>query len=366
MINFYVLGCLLIFIFLFYCFLINKNETFGNKNNKNNKSNKLTISFLNHHDAYQIIDKSGYFNHFNQINLKARNCANLFDCRQKYMKELLPIDPMEQEAIKWLLNKLIDRLAKFQSFMEKYHYKFAKFSSRLEANMPHTHNDVIFLPASFYQDVWKGWQHLTHKKEDINYNNSYDTNIDEILGTYGSTLIHELTHVLQRKYSRIFKKLYQKEWGFISINKMEIDRGDIIFDRSRTNPDGLDLGWIWSHNNNYYLLQATFRKDHPRFLTDVDNTAYTLEKKNTNNSYRVVGYKSIEDTKDFTDFFGFINNNYHPNEISADYMAKFILQQMGLKYHGINSLIENNSPAYRKFMTFMNNNETSLNLASWF
>ena len=49
-------------------------------------------------------------------------------------------------------------------------------------------------------------------------------------------------------------------------------------------------------------------------------------------SYRIitpVKKKPINSIKEFTDFFGILNaNNYHPNEISADMIAEYLLENI--------------------------------------
>lgn len=339
--NFYVVAVVLFFIF-FFCYIahhvINKktHEEFLNQ-----------YKFLTPHEAYKVIEDSGYFKHFNIANMRARLCANTTDCKHKYLKELMRIDPMEADSIKWLVELIVEKLKEngVSTFAFNMTLKFAKFSSRLEGNMPHTHKDVIYFPASYYQNVWKAYEQFKNKENET----------DNVIHDFGGTLIHELCHVLQRKYERYFNDFYKDKWNFERFEESALDKCDNIFQVSRLNPDGIELNWLWvnpystKHNRKqeYYLLLAIFKDNHPKFLSDTTSSVYKLDK--YSNRYRVSSIDKIENDTDLNNYFGSIANNYHPNEISAEYLSIYLLNRMGIK----TNINLTSNQGYYSFMTFI-------------
>lgn len=303
----------------------------------------IKFQFLTPKEAYQTITKSNYFDHFDTVNQRARHCKNVSHCYLKYKKEMLLIDPMEARSIKWLVELLMERIRKHKPKLANLiniKLKFAKFGD-LEGNMPHTHDDVIYFPATFYEEVWDKFQKFKNHKGDITTEME-----DNILEPHGTTFIHELTHILQRRFSHFFKKFYQNDWGFISINRKNIQKGGHLFDRNRTNPDALDIGWIWKTQDKlskkrkdiYYLLLAIFTSDQPSSVTSAETNIYTLEPIKGGDGYNVVKSEPINQNFNYIDYFGQIQNNYHPNEISAEYMGYYIQEQIKNKKTDIKKL----------------------------
>jgi len=286
--------------------------------------------FLTPKEAYDVIENSGYFNEFNTANLRARLCANVSDCKFKYLKEMMRIDPMEEEAIRWLIDIILEKLKNSHVNLSllSVTFKFAKFSHKLEGNMPHTHADVIYLPSYFYEKMWE-----IHQKQK---NKNSNDEINYIIQKYGGTLIHELCHVLQRKYTSFFKNIY-KIWYFEKFDFDSLAKCENIKQVNRLNPDGIDINWLWKNpyslkynqKQEYYLLMAIFRDNHPKFLNDTSNTVYKLDQY-MNNKYRVTGIEKIENNEPLKTFFGPIQNNYHPNEIAAEYLSIYFLKRMGI------------------------------------
>jgi hypothetical protein len=340
--DFYLISVILFFIFAigyigYRIYKKNHFEEFGNQ-----------YEFLSYQDAYKIILDSGYFEDFNTANLRARLCANVSNCKMKYKKELMRIDPMEADAIKWLVDIIIERLKEHRVNVGIFNMtlKFAKFSSNLEGNMPHTHQDVIFLPSSFYEKVWKYWQQSKNKSEEI----------DNVIVDCGGTLIHEICHVLQRKYEYYFHRFYKNRWHFQQIDIKSLTKCENILEINRLNPDGRDVNWVWKNpylaknkKDEFYLLLAVFKDNHPKFLGDVINTVYILNKY-TDDKYNVNSIGTIEENQNLRQFFGPIGNNYHPNEISAEYLSIYLLEKMNLNP---STHLNVSNSAYHEFINFV-------------
>ena len=123
-----------------------------------------------------------------------------------------------------------------------------------------------------------------------------------------NTLIHERIHILQKRYSYDFDKLYIKHWGFYHD---VVDVPKTIRSIIRTNPDGMDLSWTWSGGIRVFCV---FKPIGPAKINNVE-IIYA------NNDNRL-GY--VKFLPNFMKFFGFNVNYYHPHEISAEIIAQLI------------------------------------------
>jgi hypothetical protein len=220
--------------------------------------------------------------------------------KEDYQTEIKNLNETERVMIRklydYILEVMNDKLENATNIiikLIKYKIKFAKFTHKLEGNMPHTHKNIIILPEYMY---------------DFISNNS----ILDSFTRYGGTIIHEICHVLQRYYNSQFNELYGR-WNFHKYNISQIDNN--IVNRIRVNPDGLDSNWIWKHDKQYLLL-AVFREN-AKSLNDVNYNYFVIE------NDKIVKSGDILDENNFNKFFGIENNVYHPNEISAEYFSMY-------------------------------------------
>lgn len=126
------------------------------------------------------------------------------------------------------------------------------------------------------------------------------------------TIIHELIHIHQRLNPNIYYKLY-KSLGFIRKNILIKDNIKIM---KLTNPDGLDLEWIFRINNKYYLPMELIDKNLNFF------TVLILLKRSNNIKYdfQTVKIADLKYLNYYIKYFNRLNVTkqlYHPNEISA-------------------------------------------------
>lgn len=139
-------------------------------------------------------------------------------------------------------------------------------------------------------------------------------------------ILHELTHILQRKYVDKFNKLYVK-WGFEKASY--IDNFNSIKIRERNNPDSNGDIYIWKNKDKYYWIGAlynNYEENNYQFnknIKDVSYVAVEVYKINDNIFKLLENVKPIpvELLEDYIIYFNLYNNHYHPNEISAEYMT---------------------------------------------
>ena len=191
----------------------------------------------------------------------------------------------------------------------------AKGRPWLEAGMPHTHGPCIIMSHDWLSSPTPG------------------------------TLVHELMHVHQRMNPADFDPLYAK-WGFQRADGM-ISGLEAKYPLYRVNPDGLDPNWIWTDptTSRVYWIASLFNSVDPDSLKDTQYMAFPLA---SGESMRYTGSEPIPLAKftEFQNMFGIQNNNYHPNEIAAEYADHFLSELLNLKPPVAESVA---TPGYRIF-----------------
>jgi hypothetical protein len=310
------------------------------KANVTNHTKYLKIKQINFADSSHskiLYKNSPYLNSMNKVNLTARKFKNIEDATTKYINDsLVGISDDEKEAFLWVIEKILNEFKMnvvVYNFIKYYVYDdenknkhkviIAKSADWLEYNMPHTHNDVIILTSDWFSDIMK-----KYKRGFVN----------SMLLNEGMTFIHELIHIHQRIYMKKYETFLYSEWGFIKANYIHNIKEFIYM--NRLNPDGQKLDWIWNVNNKYYLIGAIYESENPSSLISVSNKLVELNKTDTN----VFSYASnninnnsgilLSSSDLFMDYFGITNNNYHPNEIAAQYMEYYFSDILGDKILG--------------------------------
>jgi hypothetical protein len=108
----------------------------------------------------------------------------------------------------------------------------------------------------------------------------------------------------------------------------QILNSDNLVKNTRTNPDGVDLKWVYKANNKYIWLLSVYNGEDSLF--DVDYVGVYLEPVNINKSiFKIVGKEPLTNINSFISFFGIDSNYYHPNEISAEIFSNYFLDKLG-------------------------------------
>lgn len=148
--------------------------------------------------------------------------------------------------------------------------KFLDTKYNIENNYPHTHDDTIFFPSSFFK---------LSKKERI------------------SLLIHEKIHIYQRYYPIPYHKIILNYYDLQVVQLLDTHDD---FEKIRQNPDNNQL--IYSDQGQYTL--PLFRED-PSSISDVVFIDYNVHNKSTKYSK--------------------LKKNEHPNETFAYNLTDNIL-----------------------------------------
>jgi hypothetical protein len=286
----------------------------------------------------EIITK--YIAEFNPINLKARGVLSHKELIDKYSSQkcLLHISKDNINSINTMLQSELSSYNKIYPLIAKIipQIRIIKCSQDLEFGFPHTHRNIIIFSEQYF------------------HNPSI------------TTFIHECIHIDQRLNPSKYLQLYSN-WGFVKYDIKKIKNtddnntnGDFtdIIRRSRSNPDGRDINWLWiSHTSNQaYWIGAVYNSHNPQSIADVENRIYKIENVNAGyNTIEKIGKYTgsstlIHENTDFISTFGNIkNNNYHPNEIAAELAVKVFNDD------SVNGSIssKSNSPALKSFVNIL-------------
>jgi len=310
--------------------------------------NKLKIKFLNPSEGSNIMGDPFYFREFKQLDFESRGCPDSESCVAKYKNNILNITENEKRATTWLIDnmykQICEAMPKIQNTINEV--KFIKVSSRIEGNMPHTRSDCVVFPAYWYEEL-------------INFHRNSE--LDYAIKEYGGTLIHELFHIIQRKYQSIMDDFYESSLYFVKAQDIEMITP--IRNRVRTNPDGVEMMWVWDYpeQSNPIWVNAIYANEGAQKVNNLKQVKYMavkLERKGSRR-YQVVKINNrtimepINQNQPFISFFQLSHNNYHPNEITAEYFRLHLMHLLG-KYDNQKVLNSKGMKQFRQLLQKLN------------
>jgi hypothetical protein len=305
------------------------------------KYHGIKVNYLDVESASNLIKKDGeYLKGMNQANLSARDCNSVNELYLKYKHAFDNITDNEKETIDTFISKLMSELKlcdnSYYNYVKKWinTISIAKAQHWLEAGMPHTIDNTIVMDANWF------------------------------INPRQTTFIHEITHVHQRQSPIDFEDLYPL-LGYL-YNPVDIKGLESVYPLNRNNPDGMDKYWLWCSNKNdinnpnttYWWIGAIFKSTIPANLTDVDMVALKLDKDDDIFYYLKKTPIQLSKLKEFNDFFGDNQNNYHPNEMTAKFAEWYLLQMLNsIKRNNINNITHtyNNYEGYKIYKNYIDN-----------
>lgn len=199
--------------------------------NKNPVINSITNSYIH-----------AYFNTFDTINSKNRNCSSNISCQENYTNSLKKAN-VENEVMSKAL-KEADSFLKNHKKIYNIPWKIVSFSPTVsgEYPYPHTHGDTIFLPEN--------WE---NRENDLDNIKSMTT-----------TLIHEKIHIYQRMYPIETHLLIFNVWKYNIIDHVKNyesrnKKENNSFPSIRRNPD--TNHFLYSDDENKMILPIFEEKD---------------------------------------------------------------------------------------------------------
>jgi hypothetical protein len=222
----------------------------------------------------------------------------------------------EQAAIRAVVERLHARLAARAPLHARTPWSFIKLDDRAEGGMPHTRGPHIVLPRSVAQL-------FTQRQPD---GLPAGPPADRLL-------VHEQTHVIQRRFPGRFEPLLTEVFGFTRMTPAPttpwLDAHVI------TNPDAPDLGWAFPlerlGGRGWVMPYLTLPDvDAPRIPRDFQAVAVELARRGA--AWSVVEVdgvprmRPLETVPGWRAWFPFPEEDFHPNEIAAVTLSHWILQ----------------------------------------
>lgn len=224
--------------------------------------------FVSKQYIYDVIDKSPFFNNMSPIDLVARGADSAPDYKSIYINHVIEFTSTEKRRL--------TEITKDFPHLQNIPWKFAKVSDRIENAYPHTLQDVIILPASFF------------KKND---------------NTIKTTLVHEKIHV----YQRLFPKETLALLTSLGFKQTSEELPENISKMKRNNPD---IQGVF-HFNSTIPIQV-YNSVRPSSLADSKTILYDYKQK-----------AIVDDDGNFIPYY--INQKEHPYEIMAVLLPKILL-----------------------------------------
>ena len=314
---------MLVFILLILFWFISSKEHFYSK--------AIIIDFISKKDACKIFQKSKdistYITSFRKNEKTIKNCNNgTLNCIQNYCANFQDFTTQQKSHIYGLLMRIIPKLKSIYPSFDYDNWYMIKSNSKIEGNMPFTIIKYIIIPETYI-----------NKSMELETNKSIESSIKYL----GDILIHEKMHIFQRQNQQLFNKFYQKYWHFSYLSNMNIPEN--IESKIRSNPDGLDINWIYTNpkNKKKYLPLSLLNSSED--LSSVDIVHYPLFK--SNNQYYLKN--SLKTNREYDKFFCNLSFAYHPNEISAYLFSEIMLASWDL------SKIDYKCPAMLYYLTWL-------------
>jgi hypothetical protein len=184
----------------------------------------------------ELIHRESYYENMNKLDLASRSYKNNQDAFTDFLKNIRKPSIEEQLVIQLAIKYANSFTQNFSKF-KKIEWKIMITENSVEAELPHTHADIIFLPSS---------------------------HVKKVSASLINTLIHEKIHVFQRLHPCECNMLYTKYWGF-SFNSINYGENSM----TRSNPDINQI--IYNDDNNHAIIAMYKSLDSPR-LSDITDT----------------------------------------------------------------------------------------------
>lgn len=325
----------------------------------------MVLQFLTKFEAQKEFNSSNYLKSLSvdechlKLGILYSNSGIIFDnnvdfkkcLHNVYLNNCMDFTLHEQEVLFYLfmeLDKIISNNVNGSLFsINQIPFKMIKLNSvdsKLDWGYIFTINDAIVIPNNYLNRILKCYHnHLTHNMHQFVATNGpknefYDNS--KILPCL-TTLYHELIHIIQRNkiyypnHNKIFEHIYSNIWGFHQISsKQLITRTKLPF-TIITNPDTVNDKWVISLFNYQKKYYEYFL---PELISDSLKTkprgVLILLKKHGNLFEITNVYRNINEYKSYTrKFYGLTEQLYHPHEILANLLSRYVVENIMFSDH---------------------------------
>lgn len=239
------------------------------------------IHFMNNLDEHTKDNIAMYIRNLNTTDLQVRDLTNY----SQYIES--DINKTLTQVIANDINSIDLLLTPYKNLLD-IPWKIAILQENVENNLPHTHNDVIFLPKAF--------------------NNFEDQARLE-------TLLHEKIHIYQRKYPIHTQLLFTTYWLTIPYSLRTYEKPN------RSNPDINHIIYSYfSPETRAYVYDITQYHNAAKKITDSSVKQIISEDVPRNNNKSDIYHSLILDYN--------IKQTEHPNETMACLITDMVLKNV--------------------------------------
>ncbi len=289
----------------------------------------LSVQFLSVAEGKKaLVDgaEARYFEQLQMSDLRAKSKLRLDNVplamareqvRQRYAEDVRAFTPNEEAMLRDVIARLAPKIIRNAPLMARTPFSFIKTASTVEAGIPHTRGTSIVLAQTELDAMMRM------------YRWGWTTILDQMAAPL---LAHEQVHVLQRTHPQRFVSLYTEVLGFRHLDTVP-DHPWLLENRV-TNPDALDLGWIYKINiggKDQWIRPDLMLRETSRPDMSIDVRIVAIELQESHGHFAVSlnekGQARLRDLNSISEYKAIFPNpheNYHPNEISADLIAGWI------------------------------------------
>jgi hypothetical protein len=235
--------------------------------------------------------------------------------RVTYGERTLDFSTEEQAALREAITSLRPRLLERAPLYARTPWSFIKVAATLEGGMPHTRGDSIVLPDALLTQLMRAHAHGAFDRPSSLWN----------------LLVHEQTHVLERRHPAPFTALYTRVFGFRHVVLPPAPAWLLV--RNVANPDGPVQDWAFpvgeGGKRRWFVPEIQLRElQTPRMPEDFELIATPIQARG--GVWEYLDQSAPErpaPLTQFTEFFAKFpirDELFHPNEIAAGLLAGLI------------------------------------------
>jgi hypothetical protein len=237
------------------------------------------------------------------------------EVRETYGARAEEFSAEEQSALREVVAGLQTLLRTRAPLYARTPWVFIKVDSTIEGGLPHTRGDNIVLSDAILARIVQMRAKGAPKPPPSLWN----------------LLVHEQTHVLQRRHPELFAALYTQGMGFRHIVLAPAPQW--LIERNVVNPDAPDADWVFpvgaAAARRWILPDVLLLKlDHPLMPDDFDVVALDVREQAGGWTFAdrsmPASLQELSALPDFVRAFPLQDEVFHPNEISAGLLAAII------------------------------------------
>lgn len=236
--------------------------------------------------------------------------------RAAYGKATMEFTSGEEGALREAIESLQPLLAERAPIYARTPWSFIKTDGTIEGGLPHTRGNSIVLSNEVL-----AWLVKARAKAPLTSPSAV-----------WNLLVHEQTHIIQRRHPELFEPLYRKVFGMQ--RALLPQPPEWIRSLRVINPDAPDVTWIFSIKDGAvtkWLLPDLLIKnpDHPHMPQDFEPVAEELVK--NGGTWEFLDSSTPGNTRllygidSFVQRFPINDELFHPNEIAAGMLAAWIV-----------------------------------------